>query len=173
MDHNTKAKRFLQLGAILLILSRCDSSILSSPTEVNVNENLGVTSVYNGSLTIYPHKLGFVATWHVRTAETYWISVSECIGLDPNVPNGFPIMLIPDNNACDLGLGGCIGQGYIEIQGKSFDFDPYNPMANMHSNREFNNLWRHELLHLALQLKTGSADSEHVGPEWNRCAPWE
>ncbi len=126
-----------------------------------------------GWFAIYAHEYGAVLPWHVATADASWTHVAACVGVAPDRISRYPVWLMSaPREGENRPMVGCLhqfsldGGGHIEIIGGSWDFDPSNSGANPGPEREIARLWRHELVHLALGLRDGDIDGEHVRPEW-------
>lgn len=166
-------------SAALCLLALASCGKRPSPTSPSVPlESISsargpVVVTPSGAFAIYAHEFGTVHPWHISTADASWAHVAACVGVAPDRISKYPVWLMSaPREGENRSMVGCLhqfsleGGGHIEIIGGSWDFDPANPGASHGPEREIARLWRHEFIHLALGLRDGDIDGEHVRPEW-------
>lgn len=175
--------RVFQAFLTIFLFASCDvgksfvgPDVTNITTFQSFNPQGPITTTPTGWFDIYAHEYGVVTDWHIQTADSAWLAISECLdNIDPNVLRlrGYPILLLEDSVNCQcIEVAGCQyfynnQGGHISVIGGSFDFDPHNPNASRGPEREFTRLWRHEMIHLALGLQNaGDVNPDHTRPEW-------
>jgi hypothetical protein len=106
-----------------------------------------------GYFMIDPFVYGKVTDKHLKFADEAWEEVCGWVGIDPNRIHHFDFRLWDRNWSAPVDgkrkqLRGLIHKSTIEV------------------NHKRKKTWKHEMLHLALGIKTGNRDGDHSTHFW-------
>jgi hypothetical protein len=140
-------KRFDLFWWIVILLA-----FVASAMAETVSESEPVPTP-KGYFMIDPHTYGKVTDKHLKRADKYWEEVCGWVGINPGDIHHFDFKLWDRNWSAILngerkGLRGLIHDSTIEV---------------VHKDKK---TWKHEMLHLALEIKAYNRDVEHTARFW-------
>lgn len=123
-----------------------------------------------GFFEIYAHDYGQVTDDHLEMADRLWLAVCDCTGFNAYRIKHYPMLLWKEFITCGAedGMVGChtyYGEsgGHVSVVGDLEFLD--NPVA--WNKKELERIWRHEMIHSILSLKSGDHDGGHAREEWS------
>jgi len=156
------------IATLIALLISC-----ASPTAAEEYETLSPS----GQFALRDGDWGLPTNEQRIFADSRWLEVQECVGLK-HTPSRFPVILRKN-------LGGPLiayfASGGIYVGGL------YHPRTSIEvlGDLEFKQSWKHEMMHLLLDVKTGDPDVKHTrgglveyapghsqGADWLRCSAW-
>lgn len=138
--------------SILVLLTACEAKLPTMASDVpnHQRQNTKFFRIYGNSADVQ------VTPEHASFADKAWMETARCAGIDPRIVSGFSLRLwdglVPCNGEA---AGGCYySRVRIDVPADFVGFDQG---------------WRHEFLHLALDKRDGDSDDDHSEPEWQTC----